>query len=150
MTNDVWSIGLPVLICQNKGFDLAVFAVSTQRLALSENDFKFLNLSLDAYSTVLQIHRQLLDSSRPSPILAAMSALLMFFEAAQPNGSDSARRVAHQSHFRGTIALMEACGLEHFQAPGHHDIFKKLRDMEASLSFRAHLAALNLNFGKFL
>ncbi|KAI9667443.1 MAG: hypothetical protein M1821_000259 [Bathelium mastoideum] len=114
---------------QNKGFDLAVFAVSTQRLGISENDIRYQNLSLSAYSTVLQVHRKLVDSSRPSPMLAAISALLMFLEAAQPQGSPSVRRVGHQSHFKGTIALMEACGPEHFQARGYHDIFKKLRDM---------------------
>ena len=131
-TNDVWTIGLPYLMLQDRGFDLAIFAIATQRLGISKNDHKYQDMSLSAYSMVLEIHRKLLNSNRPSPMLAVTSALLTFVEGAQPKGPYSARRVGHQSHFRGTIALMDACGPECLQALGYHDIFKKIRDMDVS------------------
>lgn len=133
MTDDIWTLGVPSLMFQNRTFDLTVIALCMQRLSVRENDSRYQSMSLDAYSTALQSHRDRLNSHRPSAILATTSALLTLLEGAQPNGSHVTYRAGHEGHFMGTIALMKACGPEPFHAPGYHEIFKKVREMAVSL-----------------
>ena len=133
VTDDIWSVGVPHLLFQSKAFDLTAFALCTQRLSVSENDPKYQSMSLSAYSTALQSHRDHVNSNHPAAILAATSALLAFVEGAQPKGSHATYRIGQQGHFWGTIALMKACGPAPFQNPGYHEIFKKVRDMAVSL-----------------
>ncbi|KAL9091098.1 MAG: hypothetical protein Q9165_005025 [Trypethelium subeluteriae] len=92
-------------------------------------------MSLDAYSSALQSHRNRLNSSPPSATLAVTSMLLALYEGAQPSGSHGTYRRGHQGHFKGAIALMEACGPGPFQDPGYHEVFKKVRDVAVQIAF---------------
>ena len=138
-TSTYWPSGCSQLAQRNEALDLALIALSAQRLAFSRgSDQRLTLLSLTAYDKALNLFIALMRQRRgedaidqsQSAMLAVISTVFSLLE-----GSQSTLEVILEhgwrwsKHLQGAMELLRQSGPEAFAVGGFHVVFKKIREM---------------------
>lgn len=140
-TADYWPQGCSQLALRNQTLDLALIALSAQRLAFNDDGDSFRLLSMTAYDKGIKMFRKLLtrcQDSKSIATLAVVGVVYALLEASQRPMEDILNDTWGSSqHLEGALVLMEGSGPEVFSDGGFHLFFKKIREMAVRTSFRS-------------
>jgi hypothetical protein len=137
-TKDYWPPGCSLLAFQNRALDLSLVSLSAQQLALSFPKSSFSLLSLKAYNESISIYRKLLQNrhrNSMTALLAVTSTMYALMEASLMKPLDiTTFSWGKSGHFDAALSLLMQGGPDPFALPGFHFVFKKIREMGASLT----------------
>ena len=135
-TNTYWPSGCSQLAQRNEALDLALIALSAQRLAFSRgSDQRLTLLSLTAYDRALNLFIKLMQQQRDefnqsSAMLAVISTIFSLLEGSQSSLDAILEHGWRWSkHLHGALELLKQSGPEAFSAGGFHIVFQKIREM---------------------
>lgn len=132
-TEDYWPPGCSWLALRNRPLDLALIAISAQRLTLFSLNSRLHLLGLEAYNESIRLYLSMMQKQMDSwstALLAVTSTLYALMEASlmQPHDIVSFGW-GNSGHFDGALELTMRSGPEIFATAGFHLVFKKVREM---------------------
>ena len=132
-TEDYWPKGCSQLALRHQALDLALLALSAQRLAFSDDGNSYRLLSMTAYDKGIKMFRCLMqECSDPTSkaTLAVIGVVYALLEASQRPMEDILDDTWGSSHhLEGAVVLMKQSQPEAFSFGGYHLFFKKIREM---------------------
>ncbi|KAB8343015.1 hypothetical protein FH972_022609 [Carpinus fangiana] len=140
-TPDAWAHAYNHLALQSRALDLALIALSAQRISTTKEHAKVGDVACTTYGESVNLLRRLLAhlddaSTEQSGVemarLAATSLALALVDGCRntPATIFESGWVSANPHLRGACAITLRAGPDAFTAGGLHLVFKKLREME--------------------
>ncbi|MCJ1310730.1 hypothetical protein MMC25_004396 [Agyrium rufum] len=139
-TNDYWPDGCAQLVERNNALDMAMIALSAQRLSFGKGASHRMNLlSLAAYDKSLKLFISMMDcqgsSAMSSAVLAMISFMFALLEGVQLQIEHILETGWRRSdHFGGALELLRRSEPFTFSQSGFHTVFKNMREMALALA----------------